>query len=265
MADAVRWLRGEFTTKTDARAALGVRTIVDDANVYDQLKLMARFVRLAGFAGLLVCFDEMVNLYKLANTAARNGNYEQILRIVNDCLQGSADRARLPVRRHPGLAHRHPPRPVQLRRAAQPAGREHLRDRRPGRLLRPGAAAGQPHPGRPLRAADQAAPRLRRRRPGPLPGARRGADRVHEPLRAADRRRLLPHPAHHDQGVPRPARRARAEPRRRLARHSSARSSWRPSRTRTSSRCPKTTRSRWRRHLLRPARGSDDELATFRL
>ena len=90
MADAIRWLRGEFTTKTDARIALGVRTIVNDSNVYDTLKLMARFVRLAGFAGLIVCFDEMVNLYKLANTVARNGNYEQVLRIVNDCLQGQA-------------------------------------------------------------------------------------------------------------------------------------------------------------------------------
>ncbi len=88
-ADAVRWLRGEFTTKTDARAALGVRTIVNDANVYDHLKLFARFVRLAGFGGLMVCLDEMVNLYKLANTQARNTNYEQILRILNDCLQGS--------------------------------------------------------------------------------------------------------------------------------------------------------------------------------
>ncbi len=90
-ADAVRWMRGEFTTKTDARTALGVRTIVDDASVYDQLKLMARFVRLAGYSGLLVCLDEMVNLYKLANTQARTSNYEQILRILNDSLQGSAE------------------------------------------------------------------------------------------------------------------------------------------------------------------------------
>ena len=89
-SDAVRWLRGEFSTKTDARAALGVRTIVDDAAVYDQLKLMARFVRLAGFGGLLVGLDELVNLYKLANTQARNANYEQILRILNDSLQGTA-------------------------------------------------------------------------------------------------------------------------------------------------------------------------------
>jgi hypothetical protein len=89
-ADAVRWLRGEFSTKTDARQALGVRTIVDDAAVYDQLKLMARFVRLAGFSGLLVSLDEMVNLYKLSNTQARNANYEQILRILNDSLQGTA-------------------------------------------------------------------------------------------------------------------------------------------------------------------------------
>jgi len=89
-SDAVRWLRGEFATKTDARKALGVRSVVDDADVYDQLKLMARFVRLAGYGGLLVSLDELVNLYKLANTQARNANYEQILRILNDSLQGSA-------------------------------------------------------------------------------------------------------------------------------------------------------------------------------
>lgn len=89
-SDAVRWLRGEFATKTDARQALGVRSIVDDSEVYDQLKLMARFVRLAGFSGLLIGLDELVNLYKLANTQARNTNYEQILRILNDSLQGTA-------------------------------------------------------------------------------------------------------------------------------------------------------------------------------
>src|SRR5205807_2625146 len=80
-SDAVRWLRGEFGTRTEARAALGVRAIVDDSNVYDQLKLLARFVRLAGYGGLLVGLDELVNLYKLANARARNGNYEHILRI----------------------------------------------------------------------------------------------------------------------------------------------------------------------------------------
>jgi hypothetical protein len=89
-ADAVRWLRGEYSTRTDARGALGVRTIIDDSTFYDHLKLFARFVRLAGFVGLLVCLDELVNLYKLANTQARNSNYEQILRILNDSLQGSA-------------------------------------------------------------------------------------------------------------------------------------------------------------------------------
>lgn len=89
-SDAIRWLRGEFSTRTDARAALGVRAIVDDSSVYDQLKLMARFVRLAGFAGLLVSLDELVNLYKLANSQARNANYEQLLRMLNDSLQGTA-------------------------------------------------------------------------------------------------------------------------------------------------------------------------------
>ncbi len=88
--NAIRWLRGEFSSKIEARQALGVRTIVDDSNVYDQLKLMAQLVRQSGYGGLLVCLDELVNLYKLSNTQARKNNYEQILRIVNDTLQGTA-------------------------------------------------------------------------------------------------------------------------------------------------------------------------------
>lgn len=90
-ADAIRWLRGEFSTKTDARKALGVRTIVDDASFYDHLKLMSLFVRQAGYKGLLVNLDELVNLYKLSSQQARMSNYEQILRILNDSLQGSAE------------------------------------------------------------------------------------------------------------------------------------------------------------------------------
>lgn len=90
-SDAIRWLRGEFTTKTDAKAALGVRTIVDDSSIYDQIKLLALFVRMADYSGLLVCLDELVNLYKLSNSQARNSNYEQILRILNDVLQGTAE------------------------------------------------------------------------------------------------------------------------------------------------------------------------------
>jgi hypothetical protein len=88
---ALRWLRGEYATRTDARQALGVRTIIDDANVYDHLKLMSVFVREAGYGGLLVGLDEMVNLFKLTSSQARNANYEQILRILNDVLQGSAE------------------------------------------------------------------------------------------------------------------------------------------------------------------------------
>lgn len=91
LADAIRWLRGEFTTKTEARAALGVRNIIDDDQIYDYLKLFARFFRIAGFAGLLICLDELVNLYKLANRQARDTNYEQILRILNDVLQGATE------------------------------------------------------------------------------------------------------------------------------------------------------------------------------
>ncbi len=89
--NAFKWLRGEFSTKTDARAALGVRNIIDDSTYYDQLKLLAKFVRIAGYSGLLVCMDEMVNIYKLANTVGRSSNYEQLLRILNDCLQGNTE------------------------------------------------------------------------------------------------------------------------------------------------------------------------------
>ncbi len=88
---AVRYLRGEYATKTDARRYLKVHTIVDDASVYDHLKLLARFVCQAGYKGLLVNLDEMVNLYKLPSLRSRSANYEQILRILNDCLQGSAE------------------------------------------------------------------------------------------------------------------------------------------------------------------------------
>ncbi len=89
-SSAVRWLRAEFSTRTDARKAIGVRTIISDSSFYDSLKLMSLFARHAGYEGLLVTLDEMVNLYKLTSTRSRNSNYEQILRILNDCLQGTA-------------------------------------------------------------------------------------------------------------------------------------------------------------------------------
>jgi hypothetical protein len=89
---ALRWLRAEYSTKTEARTDLGVRTIIDDASIYDYLKLFAKFVRIAGYAGLLVSLDELVVLsHRLQNKTARNNNYEAVLRILNDCLQGSVE------------------------------------------------------------------------------------------------------------------------------------------------------------------------------
>ena len=88
---ALRWLRGEYGTKTEARQELGVRTIIEDESIYDSLKLLAGFVRMAGYAGLLVSIDELVVLsHRLNNTMARNNNYEALLRIFNDCVQGRA-------------------------------------------------------------------------------------------------------------------------------------------------------------------------------
>ena len=90
MTCAIRWLRGEYSTKTEARKDLGVRSIIDDNNYYDYLKLLGRFVRIAGYSGLWVNVDEMgVLSHRLNNSQARNSNYEMILRILNDCLQGN--------------------------------------------------------------------------------------------------------------------------------------------------------------------------------
>jgi len=88
---ALRWLRAEYTTRTDARKEVGVRTIINDSSVYDYLKLYSQFAKIAGYKGLLIVLDEMVNLYKLNSSQARGNNFEQILRILNDVLQGHAE------------------------------------------------------------------------------------------------------------------------------------------------------------------------------
>lgn len=90
MDAALRWLRAEYRLKSEARDELGIRSIIEDRNIYDYLKLLASFVKMAGYAGLLVNIDEMgVFSHRLNNAQARNQNYEMVLRIVNDCLQGN--------------------------------------------------------------------------------------------------------------------------------------------------------------------------------
>ncbi|MBD2020742.1 ATP-binding protein [Leptolyngbya sp. FACHB-36] len=84
----LRWLRGEFATRTEAKAALGVRVIIDDDTWYDYLKLMARFVTDIGYKGLLVVLDEAVHLYKLSTAVSRQNNYDKLLAMFNDVLQG---------------------------------------------------------------------------------------------------------------------------------------------------------------------------------
>src|ERR1039457_2163217 len=86
---ALRWLRGEYTTKTEARNDSGVRRIISDENFYDSLKLLAAFCIKAGYAGMLVNVDELVVLsHRLPNSRVRQSNYESLLTILNDCLQG---------------------------------------------------------------------------------------------------------------------------------------------------------------------------------
>lgn len=90
---ALRWLRGEFATKTEAREAqLGVRVIIDDNGWYDYIKLVAEFVAAVGYKGLLVLIDEAVNLYKITHSVSRQNNYEKLLAMFNDTMQGKASR-----------------------------------------------------------------------------------------------------------------------------------------------------------------------------
>lgn len=89
-SDALRWLRGEFSTKTEVKKVLPVGEIIDDQNWYEFTKLFARFVVMAGFKGLLVFIDEGVNLYKINHKQARESNYEKILTMFNDTMQGKA-------------------------------------------------------------------------------------------------------------------------------------------------------------------------------
>ncbi len=88
----LRWLRGEYSTKTEAKNALGfsVSVIIDDENWYDFIKLWAMLVRFIGYRGLIVFIDECVNLYKITHRVSRENNYEKILSMFNDTLQGRA-------------------------------------------------------------------------------------------------------------------------------------------------------------------------------
>ena len=89
-AKVLRWFRGEYATRTEARKDLGVNAIITDDDWYDYLKLFAMFFRLAGYKGMLIFVDELVNIYKIPQSIARNNNYEKILTMYNDTLQGKA-------------------------------------------------------------------------------------------------------------------------------------------------------------------------------
>lgn len=89
-AKVLKWFRGEYNTKTEARAELGVGIIITDDDWYEYLKLFAAFLNQAGYAGMLVLIDELVNIYKIPNAITRQYNYEKILTMYNDAMQGKA-------------------------------------------------------------------------------------------------------------------------------------------------------------------------------
>ena len=88
--NTLRWLRGEYRLKTDVRKELGVSAIITDENWYDYIKLLSAFLVRAGYKGMLMLIDELVNIYKIPHTVARQSNYEKILTMYNDTLQGKA-------------------------------------------------------------------------------------------------------------------------------------------------------------------------------
>lgn len=89
-AKVVKWFRGEYATKTEAKNELGVNIIISDDNWYDYLKLFAMFFRLAGYTGMMIMIDELVNIAKIPNAITRQYNYEKMLMMYNDALQGKA-------------------------------------------------------------------------------------------------------------------------------------------------------------------------------
>ena len=89
-AKVVRWFRGEYALKREAREELGVNIIITDDDWYDYLKLFASFFRLAGYQGMMIMVDELVNIYKIPNAVSRQYNYEKMLTMYNDTLQGKA-------------------------------------------------------------------------------------------------------------------------------------------------------------------------------
>ncbi len=86
--DVVKWICAEYPNKTEAKRCIGVSNIIDDSNYYEFLKVICNFVVLAGFNGLVISFDEAVNLYKITQRNIRDKNYEMMLRIFNDTIQG---------------------------------------------------------------------------------------------------------------------------------------------------------------------------------
>ncbi|MCI5752502.1 MAG: ATP-binding protein [Oscillospiraceae bacterium] len=89
-AKVVKWFRGEYSTKTEAKNELGVNIIITDDDWYEYIKLFAFFLRQAGYSGLIIMIDELVNIYKIPNSQARSSNYEKILTMYNDTMQGKA-------------------------------------------------------------------------------------------------------------------------------------------------------------------------------
>ena len=127
----VRWFRGEYALKKEAREELGVNILITDDNWYEYLKLFAVFFRLAGYSGMMIMIDELVNLYKIPNSITRQYNYEKLLTMYNDTLQGKA--------RYLGILMGATPQAVEDRRRGL-YSYEALRSRlAEGKFSRPGA------------------------------------------------------------------------------------------------------------------------------
>lgn len=126
-----RWFRAEYATRREAKEELGVNVVVTDEDWYEYIKLFAVFFRLAGYKGMMVMIDELVNIYKIPNSITRQYNYEKLLTMYNDTLQGKA--------RYLGIIMGATPQAVEDRRRGV-YSYEALRSRlAEGKFSRPGA------------------------------------------------------------------------------------------------------------------------------
>ena len=88
---ALRWMRGEYRNRTEAKKALKVNAVIEDGDWFSYLKLWAVLVREIGYTGLYVLLDELTQITRnIVHSTTREHNFERLLSIYNDCYGNEA-------------------------------------------------------------------------------------------------------------------------------------------------------------------------------